>query len=61
MENNKYNFIRTSFSDTAKELIDMGFELVSKSGNVYTFYNKGTEYLKFFDKKKIVPTNILHV
>ena len=62
IEKEKYNFLRTSFEDTAKQLMDLGFELVSKSGNVYTFLNKGNEYKQFFaENKKVVPTNILHM
>ena len=57
----KYNFIMTTSASTAQQLIDMGFELVSKSGSQYTFYNKGNEWKQFFDKKDIVPTNILHM
>lgn len=60
METKKYNFLRTTFPDTAEQLIKLGYELVSKSGNTWTFYNKGTEYLQFFDDKKVVPTNIYY-
>lgn len=56
----KYNFLKTTFPDTADQLLKLGYELVSKSGSTYIFYNKGTEYLKFAKENKVVPTNILY-
>ena len=57
----KENFIMTTNKETAQQLIDLGFELVSKNGSQYTFLNKGTEALQFFDKKDLVTTNMLYL
>ena len=57
----KQNFIKTTDKETADKLISEGFELVSQSGNVYTFLNKPPKNFSFdkVDKKKMAYTNIL--
>lgn len=60
MEKKKtYNFIMTTFEDTAQQLIEEGFQLVSKQGGKYTFLNN-PKSSKFSDKK-CVFSNILSV
>lgn len=56
----EYNFVRTSDEETKKCLLKEGFQLLSKSGDVYTFINNDTST---FDKdnKKIQYTNTLHI
>jgi hypothetical protein len=57
----KQNFIKTTDKDTADKLISAGFQLVSQSGNIYTFLNQIPKHFKFsnVDEKKIVYDNIL--
>lgn len=38
----KYNFIKTSDSETREKLISEGFKLISQDGNVATFLNDRT-------------------
>ena len=54
----KQCFIRTTDEDTANQLKNEGFQLISKKGNVYTFMNKETPEFKA-DNKKISYSNIL--
>lgn len=57
----KQNFIKTTDKETADKLISYGFQLVSQSGNVYTFLNQPPKNFVFdeVDKKKMAYTNIL--
>jgi hypothetical protein len=57
----KQNFIKTTDKETAEKLISEGFQLVSQSGNIYTFLNKPPKNFIFdeADKRKIAYTNIL--
>jgi uncharacterized protein YaiI (UPF0178 family) len=57
----KQNFIKTLDVAIADKLISAGFQLVSQSGNVYTFLNQPPKNFTFdsVDKKKIAYTNIL--
>ena len=59
----KQNFITTTDKDTADKLIFAGFQLVSTSGNAYTFLNQLPKNFTFdeVDKKKMAYTNILSV
>lgn len=59
MDRKDYNFIMTTFEDTAQQLIDEGFQLISKEGNKYTFLNNNKQIK--FDNKKCVFSNILSV
>lgn len=55
------NFIKTTDKATADKLLSSGFQLVSHSGNIYTFINKAPKNFSFdaIDKKMIVYDNIL--
>lgn len=57
----KQNFIMTRDKETADKLISAGFQLVSQSGNVYTFLNQLPKNFSFdeVDKGKMAYTNIL--
>ena len=57
----KQNFIKTLDVAIADKLISAGFQLVSQSGNIYTFLNQPPKNFTFdsVDKKKIAYTNIL--
>jgi hypothetical protein len=57
----KQNFITTTDKETADKLISVGFQLVSTSGNSYTFLNQLPNNFTFdeVDKKKMAYTNIL--
>ena len=59
----KQNFIKTTDAETADKLIAEGFQLVSQSGNVYTFLNQLPKNFNFdeIDKKKMAYTNILNI
>ena len=54
-------FIKTTDNETANKLIALGFNLISHSGNVYTFLNEAPQKLNFdsVDKTKIVYDNKL--
>ena len=53
-------FIATTFAETAKLLESLGFQLLQKSGNQWTFLNNGK--MIFADKAKDISfTNILNV
>lgn len=57
----KQNFITTTDKETADKLTSVGFQLVSQSGNAYTFLNELPNNFTFDEasKKKIAYTNIL--
>lgn len=57
----KQNFINTTDKETADRLISAGFQLVSQSGNAYTFLNQTPINFSFdgVDKTKIAYTNML--
>lgn len=57
----KQNFITTTDKETADKLISVGFQLVSQSGNAYTFLNELPKNFRFdeVDKNKMAYTNIL--
>lgn len=52
-------FITTTFVDTAKQLEEQGFTLLSHSGNVWTFLNNSE--LELFDYQKIVFTDKINI
>ena len=55
------NFIKTTDKETAEKLSACGFQLVSQTGDIYTFLNQTPTNFNFdtIDKKKIVYDNIL--
>lgn len=55
------NFIKTTDRETAEKLSACGFQLVSQTGDIYTFLNQSPSNFNFdiVDKKKIVYDNIL--
>lgn len=54
------NFIMTQDEDTANELMKLGYNLVTKSGNSYTFENcKNLSFSKEINTQKIIETNML--
>lgn len=57
----KQNFIKTTDKETADKLMSAGFQLVSQSGNTYTFLNQLPKNFSFdeVDKGKMAYTNIL--
>ena len=59
----KQNFIKTIDKETADKLMSAGFQLVSQSGNVYTFLNQPPKNFTFdeVDKKKMAYTNALNI
>lgn len=59
----KQNFIMTTDKETADKLISAGFQLVSQSGNAYTFLNNVPKNFNFDEvsKKKVAYTNILSI
>ena len=59
----KQNFIKTTDAETADKLIAEGFQLVSQSGNVYTFLNQSPTNCNFgeVNKQKIAYTNMLNM
>lgn len=59
----KKNFIKTTDKDTAEKLISVGFQLVSQSGNAYTFLNQLPINFNFdeIDQKKMAYTNTLNI
>lgn len=52
----KMNFVKTSDEGTAKQLIALGFQQISKDGQMYTFLNNGTK-MTFDNDKNVVYTN----
>lgn len=59
----KQNFIKTTDKETAEHLLVAGFQLVSQSGNTYTFLNQLPQNFSFTktDKGKVVYTNLLNI
>lgn len=59
----KQNFIKTSDSETASKMINLGFQKVNEQNGIYTFLNTGT--IQFsnddIDKKKIQYSNMLSI
>lgn len=55
------NFIKTTDRETAEKLSAYGFQLVSQTGDIYTFLNQSPNNFNFdtVDKTKIVYDNIL--
>lgn len=56
------NFIKTSDSETAKKLTNLGFQKIDDKNGIYTFLN--TDKMQFsddVDKSKIQYSNILNV
>lgn len=53
------NFIKTSDQQTADLLISLGFKILSKDGNVYTFLNdvEKEKAFKKDDKTEVVYSN----
>lgn len=56
-------FIMTMDESTAKNLIAVGFKLISKNGGTYTFINQPPKNFNFeqFDKAKVRYTNMLSI
>ena len=59
----KQTFIKTTDKETADKLMMLGFQLVSHSGNMYTFLNNPPKNFAFdeVDKKKCAYSNMLNV
>ena len=57
------NFIVTTDAETANKLIAEGLQLVSQSGNTYTFLNQLPKNFTFdgVDKKKMCYVNTLNI
>ena len=57
------NFIKTTDKETAEKLSACGFQLVSQTGDIYTFLNQAPNNFNFdnVDKTKIVYDNILSI
>ena len=55
------NFIKTTDKETARKLSECGFQLVSQTGDIYTFLNQSPNNFNFdnVDKTKVVYDNIL--
>lgn len=55
-------FMTTTDKETADKLLSAGFQLVSQSGNAYTFLNQSPQNFSFdvVDKKKMAYTNVLN-
>lgn len=55
------NFIKTTDKETAEKLSAYGFQLVSQTGDIYTFLNQLPNNFNFdnVDKTKVVYDNIL--
>ena len=54
-------FIVVQDADTANKLVSAGFQLVTRTNNVYTFMNVIPKHFKFenIDIKKLAYTNML--
>ena len=54
-------FIKTTDKETADKLLVCGFQLVSQTGDIYTFLNQSPNNFNFdtVDKTKVVYDNIL--
>lgn len=59
----KQNFIKTSDSETASKMINLGFQKIDEQNGIYTFLNTVT--IQFsnddIDKKKIQYSNMLNI
>lgn len=56
------NFIKTSDSETAKKLINLGFQKIDGKNGIYTFLNADKmQFSDDIDKSKIQYSNILNV
>lgn len=56
------NFIKTSDSETAKKLTNLGFQKIDDKNGVYTFLNADKmQFSDDIDKSKIQYSNILNV
>lgn len=59
---NKQCFIRTSDSDTARQLENMGFQKIDEQNGFHVFLNNKTlTFSENENKLKIQYTNMLHV
>lgn len=56
-------FIIVKDEDTANKLISNGFQMISKTNDVYTFMNIIPQHFKFdeININKLAYTNILHI
>lgn len=56
-------FIQTTDKETAEHLLVAGFQLVSQSGNTYTFLNQFPQNFSFTeaDKGRVAYTNLLNI
>ena len=54
-------FIKTTDKEIAEKLLACGFQLVSQTGDIYTFLNQSPNNFNFdtVDKTKVVYDNIL--
>ena len=59
----KQNFIKTSDSETASKLLELGFQKVDNTNGIYTFLNTGKNQFSEndIDKSKIQYSNILSI
>lgn len=57
----KYNFLKTTDTETKNKLLAEGFKLISQDGNVFTFLNDSTLTFEDIDKLKIQYSNMLCV
>lgn len=57
----KQNFIKTTDKETADKLMLLGFQLMYRDGNMYTFLNQPPKNFSFdeVDKSKYAYSNIL--
>lgn len=56
------NFIKTSDSETAKKLTNLGFQKIDDKNGIYTFLNADKmQFSDDIDKSKIQYSNILNV
>lgn len=56
------NFIKTSDSETAKKLTNLGFQKIDGKNGIYTFLNADKiQFSDDIDKSKIQYSNILNV
>ena len=63
MPQSKQNFIITVDKSTAEKFLAVGFKLISKNGESYTFLNSAPKNFNFeqFDKTKFAYTNMLSI
>lgn len=58
----KQNFIKTSDSDIAKKLANIGFQKIDDSNGIYTFLNSDKmNFSEDIDKSKIQYSNMLNI